>query len=163
MKADRAAGGATVRVYRCQLVEERLLPVPNAKAASSGQAAAILRRFLDKADREHFVVLLLDRANAVLGVHTVAMGNHERVVVSVREAFKAAILHNADRIVVAHNHVGSSAEPSEADKQLTAALLVASQVLGIDVADHVILSRGEFFSFRDHDWLDKRRRPRRKA
>jgi DNA repair protein RadC len=86
-------------------------------------------------------------------VHTVAIGSHDRVVVTVREVFKAAILHNADRVVVAHNHPSGPVTPSKEDNRLTRDLVRASKLLGIEIADHVIVGRGAFWSFRDHGQL----------
>jgi DNA repair protein RadC len=147
--------GYALSVYRCQLVEERKLAVPRLTVSTPAQVATVLWDYFDQPDRELFVVLLLDAANALVGINTVAIGDHTTVLVSAREVFKPAILANADRIVVAHNHINGDVRPSPADKKLTRALVAAARALDIQLCDHVILGRTkrERFSFLDADML----------
>lgn len=93
-----------VSVYRVALVRESSLQVHNAQLRQSHDAARLVRTHLVGVDREHFVVLLLNRKNTVIGIHTVSVGSLTASVVSPREVFKSAILANAAAIVCAHNH-----------------------------------------------------------
>lgn len=67
-------------------------------------AAQIVMNFLDGADREHFVVLLLSTKNKVNGIHVVSVGTLDNSLVHPREVFKAALLSNASSVILAHNH-----------------------------------------------------------
>lgn len=152
-RAARAKGTRLLAVYRCQLVEERKIAVPRRRVRCGGDAAAILLPYLAKADREHFVVLLLDAENVALGINTVAVGTPRSVQVCCREVLKPALLCNADRIVVAHNHVNGNVAPSAADRKITRAIARAADVLGVALVDHVVVGRAEFYSFRDRGLL----------
>ncbi len=80
-------------VFRVQLVREK----SGQRTALGGpeSAAQILGQYLQHADREHFVSLMLDVKNQVIGIHTVSVGSLFAAIVSPREVFKAAILANA--------------------------------------------------------------------
>jgi DNA repair protein RadC len=142
-------------VYRCQLVQERTLAVTRLVVTTPSQIASVVWDYLDSPDREVFVVVLLDAANTLLGINTVSVGDVSQTPVGVREVFKPALLRNAERIVIAHNHLNGNVRPSPSDKKLTRALVAAGRVLEIDVCDHVIVGRTprERFSFLDEGLL----------
>ena len=106
-------------------------------------------------DREHFVVILLDRKNAPIGINTVSIGSLTASVVHMRETFKAAILANAAAILCGHNHPSGDPEPSREDRALTKRLVDAGKLLGIAVVDHLIVGDGTItsFSFADQGLL----------
>lgn len=137
-----------VHVYRCELVEERVIAVPITQASKAQHAAAVLAHYLRNADRETFAVLLLDDCCQVMGVNTVAVGSLDQVNVTDREVFKPAILRLAEKIVIGHNHPIGTAEPSARDKELTRHLVKVGLLLRIPVIDHVIVAKnGSYFSF----------------
>ncbi|NIR28726.1 MAG: DNA repair protein RadC [Gammaproteobacteria bacterium] len=142
-------------VYRVQLVEERRIAVPRLRVRTSAHAAQVAWRYLDRPDREHFVVLLLDLRHNLLGIHTAAVGCIDEVRVSPRAVFKAALLRNAEGVVLAHNHVSGPVVPSPADRKLTRELARAGNALQVCVHDHVILGRSarERFSFLENGLL----------
>lgn len=107
------------------------------------EAAAILRRYLQHEDREHFVAMMLDVKNRVIGIHTVSIGILNAALVTPREVFKAAILSNAMSVVLGHNHPSGDPTPSPEDLEITERLKKAGEILGIEVLDHVIIGEGE--------------------
>jgi DNA repair protein RadC len=111
----------------------------------------LLRHYLADVDREHFVVVLLNRKNQVIGVNTVAVGSLTAAVVHPREVLKPAVLANAAAIILVHNHPSGDPSPSTEDQQLTTRLVQAGRILGITVLDHVIIGDGteRFYSFAD--------------
>ena len=68
--------------------------------------------YLAEEDSEHFVVLLLNSKNRLIGINTVSIGNLTSSLVHPREVFKPAILANAAAISVAHNHPRGEPTPS---------------------------------------------------
>lgn len=124
-------------VFRVQLVREK----SGSRTGLDGpeDAAQILSRYLEHADREHFVALMLDAKNKVIGIHTVSVGSLFAAIVSSREVFKAAILANAASLIVAHNHPSGDVTPSPEDIHVTKTLKEAGKLLDIEVLDHLIL------------------------
>ena len=95
----------SIPAYRISLIRDGACPSrERPKIRESKTAAQILQQYLDGADREHFVVLLLDRKNVVIGIHTVSMGSLSASIVHPRETFKAAIMMPATAIICGHNH-----------------------------------------------------------
>jgi DNA repair protein RadC len=77
---------------------------------------------------------------------------------SPRDVFKAAILNNANAIIVAHNHPSTHLYPSEKDFCVTNALLKAGKILEIPLLDHIIInSYGDYLSFKEEGFLLKNR------
>ena len=117
----------------------------------------LLQTFLPDADREHFVVILLDQKHGVIGINTVSVGSLTAGIVHPREVFKPAILANAASIICGHNHLSGDPQPSREDRAITTKLVDAGKLLGIDVLDHVIIgAEGRYFSFGDAGVLEAR-------
>lgn len=134
---DLFKGALMPPVFRVLLVREK----SGQRTGLDGPEAAaqILSRYLQFADREHFVSLMLDAKNQVIGIHTISVGSLVAAIVSPREVFKAAILANAASIIVAHNHPSGVVTPSLEDIQVTKTLRDAGRLLDIEVLDHVIV------------------------
>ena len=116
---------------------------------SPADMADIFRSYLDGADREHFVVAMLDRKGNVLGLNTVSVGSLSSSVVHPRETFKPAIIMGASSIMVAHNHPSGDTTPSKEDIDVTRRLAEAGIILSIKVLDHVIIG-DNYYSFKEH-------------
>src|SRR5438093_5696949 len=101
-----------VPIYRVSLVREGKMPTYESRIRSSANASALLHTYLADVDREHFVILLLDQKNQVIGIHTVSMGSLTASIVHPREVFKVAILSNAASLILAHNHPSGDCQPS---------------------------------------------------
>jgi DNA repair protein RadC len=152
---DRRPQAYRVPVYRVALVRETALLAPAPRLQSAVHAAALLRQYPGAVDREHFVVMLLDRKNAPIGLNTVSIGSLTASVVHMREVFKPAILANAAAILCGHNHPSGDPAPSREDRALTQRLVDAGKLLGMPLVDHVVLGDGTtaFFSFADQGLL----------
>jgi DNA repair protein RadC len=151
-KKGKCAG---ISIYKVTLVREGKLPCYDQRLRSSAIASTILHTYLADVDREHFVILLLDQKNQVIGLNTVSMGSLTASVVHPREVFKPAILSNAASIVCGHNHPSGDCQPSREDRALTTRLVEAGKLLGIAVLDHIIIGSGtsSYFSFADEGLL----------
>jgi DNA repair protein RadC len=143
-----------IPIYRVTLVREAKLTGTYGKITSSAMASALLQTYLADVDREHFVILLLDRKNQVIGVHTVSVGSLTASVVHPREVYKAAVLSNCAALILAHNHPSGDPQPSQEDRAMTKRLVEAGKLLGISVLDHIVLGcDGRYFSFADENLL----------
>ena len=99
---------------------------------------------------EEFNILLLDRANRVLGMCPISKGGVAGTVVDLKIVFAAALKGRASSIILAHNHPSGSLTPSQMDIDLTKKFERAGEILDIRVLDHIILSPdGGYYSFSD--------------
>ncbi|MBR4348634.1 MAG: DNA repair protein RadC [Fibrobacter sp.] len=96
--------------------------------------------------KEHFVVVTLNAANFVIGVHEVTSGLVNQAPIAPREAFAKAIEDNAVSVIFAHNHPSGSTEASPQDYSITRVLCAAGKVLQIPVIDHIIVGKGGYTS-----------------
>jgi len=102
---------------------------------------------------EEFHVLFISSDGWVTGHQVIAMGTLTKMNIEVREVFKGAILANAHRILLAHNHPHGRIDPSPEDLELTENIVLAGEILGIPVVDHYIFSHEEVFIFSEHNLI----------
>lgn len=102
---------------------------------------------------EDFKVMLLSRANRVLGIVTISSGGTAGTVVDVKLVYAAAIKSNSSSVILAHNHPSGNLLPSEQDKRLTQRIKQAGTILDIPVLDHVIMTAEGYYSFADEGEL----------
>lgn len=116
---------------------------------------------LHESDKEKFYAIHLDSKNKVIGVDMVSQGSADSSPVHPREVYKSALLASAASIIFVHSHPSGDPEPSYSDREITMQLKKAGELLGIEVLDHVIIGRGEFYSFADKGelWSEKRHSP----
>jgi len=106
-----------------------------------------------KSDREKFICLHLNIKNQITSFEVVSTGSLVSSIVHPREVYKGAILSNAASVIFMHNHPSGDPEPSIDDMEITNRLKKAGDILGIDVLDHIIVSSGGFYSFRQHNLI----------
>lgn len=99
--------------------------------------------------KEHFIIFFLDARNQEIKREIISVGTINANLVHPREVFEPAVKHLAVQIIVAHNHPSGNLEPSEEDIKITKRLSDAGKILGIEVIDHIIVTRGSFWSFRE--------------
>jgi DNA repair protein RadC len=103
--------------------------------------------------REEFKILLLNRANKVLGIFNVSSGGVSGTVADPKLIFSAALKANACGLILSHNHPSGNLKPSEADISLTNKLKNGGTLLEISVLDHVIVTEDGYFSFADQGMI----------
>ena len=103
--------------------------------------------------KEHFVIFYLDSRNQEIKRETISVGSLNANLVHPREVFEPAVRHLAAQIILAHNHPSGDSEPSEDDLLLTKRLVEAGKILGIEVIDHIIITKNEFISFKEKNLL----------
>ena len=103
--------------------------------------------------QEYFVCLSLDGGQRLIAQRTITIGTLDTVLAHPREVFSDAIVDRAACVIVAHNHPSGDPNPSQKDTTLTQQLAASGQLLGIPLRDHIIVSKTEHFSFRQHHLL----------
>jgi len=103
--------------------------------------------------QEYFLVITLDGASHIINTRTVFIGTLNQSLVHPREVFADAISDRAAGIIIAHNHPSGTLEPSRADIQITQRLKEVAKLVGIELLDHVILTRDGYYSFSEEGVL----------
>jgi DNA repair protein RadC len=95
---------------------------------------------------EQFGLLMLDTRYRLLRMKIISVGSVDTTVVHPREVFREAIAASATCIVLFHNHPSGDPTPSQDDFLLTTRMINAGDIMGIAVADHVILADQRYYS-----------------
>jgi len=96
--------------------------------------------------QEYLVCLTLDGANRLIEKRTISIGTLTASLVHPREVFADAITDRAASIIVAHNHPSGNLDPSPADREVTRRLKESGELLGINLADHIIVTKTDYRS-----------------
>lgn len=99
--------------------------------------------------KEHFVIFYLDSRNQEIKRETISIGSLNANLVHPREVFEPAVRNLAAQIILAHNHPSGDPTPSEDDLEITKRLIESGKILGIEVIDHIIVAKNNFFSFKE--------------
>lgn len=127
-------------------------PSERPKIASSHDAYNLLHNSWDPEKLEfveQFKILLLNRANRVLGLMEISSGGVAGTVADPKLIFAAALKANASSIILAHNHPSGNLTPSDADLRLTIKLKEAGKFLELPILDHLIITSENYYSFAD--------------
>jgi DNA repair protein RadC len=125
-------------------------PAPDKIIIQSTSQAVDLVRDLFEESVEVAVGLFLNPQDELIGRYDIARGTSDEVEVSPRELFKAALLANAQSVILIHNHPSlADPVPSQEDLSITRKLIVLGKFLGLVISDHVIVnSVGLYISLR---------------
>ncbi len=110
-------------------------------------------RDLKTKKQEHFLVITLNGASEMIRAMTITMGLLNHSLVHPREVFAEAITDRAASIICVHNHPSGNLEPSQQDIGITRQLVSAGEILGIQVLDHLIISKQGICSLRQAGYL----------
>jgi DNA repair protein RadC len=106
--------------------------------------------FADLKDKEHFLCTFLDNQNKVISTKIMSSGTINEAPIYARELLKEALMHDANTVIVAHNHPGGTPYPSRADMKVTKVINQALASVSINLLDHIIVADNNFYSFADH-------------
>ncbi len=90
--------------------------------------------------REHLIAVFLDSKNKIINDKVISIGTLNSSLVHPREVFKEAIKCSANAIILVHNHPSGDSTPSREDEEVTRKIKDASEIIGIKLLDHVIVS-----------------------
>ncbi len=115
---------------------------------SSKDAFELLHPKLADKNIEEFWVIIL-RKNKVLGMERISSGGLDASMVDIRLLIKTLLDKEATAFIVAHNHPSGNKNPSKSDINLTSKIKEASQIMNLQLLDHLILAKDDYFSFAD--------------
>lgn len=96
--------------------------------------------------KEHLRGIYLNSQYKVIHDEVISIGTVDANIIHPREVFKPALEYAAAAVILVHNHPSGNLTPSLADTEVTAQLVAAGKLLGIELIDHVIVSRSGFTS-----------------
>ncbi|HBA49426.1 MAG TPA: DNA repair protein RadC [Lachnospiraceae bacterium] len=145
-----------IPIVSLQVVADRYVEYLREDLATSRKAAEwVERNIIRHSNREHLVVVCCDADNRATNIDVVAKGTAEYCPASVVEIFKVAVISNALKIILFHNHPSGNPSPSREDEETTKRVRKAGELLEIELVDHIIIgSNGTYYSFMENNKLD---------
>ena len=122
----------------------------NPRVEDSSQAAEYFQNIFGNAIDEEVYVMFLNPQLCITGHALVSKGGVASAAVDVRVILREAILAGATRIILCHNHPSGNVRPSRADDKLTESVKQAAQTINIPLADHIIISSHDYYSYNDN-------------
>lgn len=135
-----------------EIGRRRQLTSPQERPQIKGSSDAwnLIAPLLMDLNHEEFWILLLNRANRVIGKEQISSGGVAGTVVDAKIIFRKALENGpASSIIMVHNHPSGNLKPSQADIDITKKLKRAGETLDINVLDHLIIAGSSYFSFAD--------------
>lgn len=140
-------------VKSCQIVAcfelgRRFFKKPSGRPAFIRTAREVFEHLKDLRDlsKEHLRGIYLNSRYQVVHEEVISIGSLTANIIHPREVFLPAFEHAASAVILAHNHPSGVAKPSEADIRITAQLAQAGRILGIELLDHVVVTKNRFTS-----------------
>ena len=141
----------TVKEYTLQ-IKNRNTSFVRVKCSSSNIASDFARQFYfdDIEIFESFFMITMNRANIITGYVKISTGGTCGCIVEPMIVGKFALDSLAHSIILVHNHPSGNIQPSAADKDITKRIGKALDLFQIKVADHIIITKDNYFSFADY-------------
>ncbi len=109
----------------------------------------IIKSKITQFSKEHFFVISLDTRNNLIGIDQISVGTLTASLVHPRETFESAIKRHAAKIIISHNHPSGETDPSDDDLKITRRLSEAGKIMGIELLDHIIVTKTGYLSFKE--------------
>ena len=141
----KAVGEIAIRMFSRTKYQKTIIRKP-------GDLASLLLNSTKFEEKEIAKIAILNSQNELLKIQNISKGGTNFVNISAREILVEPIKLKAPKYILIHNHPGGSTKPSRADIETTKSLYKASQILGIELLDHIILA-GENYTSIMSDWI----------
>ncbi len=142
-----------LKVCEIELIYKPIIkPSQRPQVSTSQEVHELLRENWDENKIElveEFKVMLLNRANKVIGLVDISLGGFSGTIADPKVIFVAALKAGASSLIMAHNHPSGNLKPSKADISLTQKITAAGTLLDITVWDHIIITAEGYMSFAD--------------
>jgi DNA repair protein RadC len=137
--------------YRQRRVVGRLLPLE--RLVTPREAALAFGRLLRNEPVEVCGLFCLATSNQVLAYHELSRGTVDASLMHPRDILKVALLANATAVILGHNHPSGDPTPSADDIRVTQRVKSASDIIGVELVDHLVIAEDRYFSFKDSGLL----------
>lgn len=140
------------KFYHVKVVKEGR-PIYAKAISTPADLVGFFKKKIGNQTQEHFVGVYLNARNMPIGWRCLSIGSLTVAVVHPREVMLPAIKLSAASIILAHNHPSSDTSPSKEDIELTSQIVEAGKIMGIEILDHLIITDGQYLSFREEGIL----------
>lgn len=97
--------------------------------------------YLRSKQKEHLYAVYLDNDNQIIGDKLISLGQSVQTSLDVKDVVRTAVLTDASAVILVHNHCSGNCEPSSSDLKATEQVRTALETFGVQLLDHLIISR----------------------
>ena len=123
------------------------------KISSSKDVFEVFQPNLADSPFEEFWILLVNRANKIIGKYQISQGGVSGTIADPKRIFHLALENLASGIILCHNHPSGNIQPSQPDIKLTKKIKEGSLLLEINLLDHIIIGDENYYSFADNGMM----------
>lgn len=136
------------QIVACAELGRRFYKKNSAGSPTIRTASDVFAYVADMRDlpKEHLRGIYLNAHYKVVHDEVISIGTIDTSIIHPREVFRPALEYATAAVILVHNHPSGSTKASEADKAITEQLVAAGKLLGIDLVDHVIVTKSSFAS-----------------
>jgi len=143
-----------IKLFQAVSVKYAKEKIPKADSFSNPLLISnYVRAKIGREKKEHFYILILDARNSLIKDLDISVGTLNANLIHPREVFKEVIQASGAKIIIAHNHPSNDPTASPEDVAITRRLWEASKIFDIDLLDHVVVTKDNFFSFKEKGLL----------
>ena len=122
---------------------------------NSGDCVSLLRKY-GKMKQEHFGVIFLNLKKEVIQTKCFFVGSDDRCSIYPKIVFFFSCKLEASAMILFHNHPSGNTNPSDFDIEVTKKFEEGGNLLDIQVLDHIIIGKYDYYSFLEHDKMNKK-------
>lgn len=137
-----------------KLIRESSLNTDVERLENPNDVHKLIRDVFGNVSVENLYAIYLDIKNQPTAVSCITKGTESATVLNQKEMLKIALLSNASKMILTHNHPSGDLTPSYDDIEATYKIMAASELLGIQVLDHLIISADEYISMNQEEIID---------
>ena len=136
----------------CELAKRISIPIDKQKikVKTPQDVSNLVMNELKLEKREIVKVIILNSQNVVIKIQNISHGGTNSANVDPKDLFAEAIKLGAPKIIMVHNHPSGNSKPSQQDIEFTERMEQASEILGIQLLDHIVIGYNEYTSIKSH-------------
>lgn len=140
----------TVKLVSLKMVREKSKKYDFISLDNPKCVVKVVKDFIGEVNKEYIIVIALNSNSDINAMEICSIGTSTEGIMSTREIFKLALLSNSSRIILVHIHPSGNVEPSKEDINTTSKVIEASKIMEIEVLDHIIIGKDDYYSFAQH-------------
>jgi DNA repair protein RadC len=103
---------------------------------------------LQSKQKEHLYAVFLKNDKQVIGDKLISLGQSLQTSIDTKDIVRTAVLTDAEAAILVHNHTSANSQPSDADLEATRQVQNCLESFGVELLDHIILSRNQVYSMK---------------
>lgn len=125
---------------------------PTVKIHSPHDAIIFISNMIENMSKEVLIAINLATDGTVINSSIVSVGTVNQSMIFVADIIRTAILSGGATLILLHNHPSGNIKPSNEDQEITKKIVVACNLMGLELLDHIIVgANGNFYSFKEEE------------